>query len=499
MAVPGVPEIRKALNLEEGVWAELPDDLILAPFVTRGGNAPKSLLQRLKRDYDIRDNELIEFLGDAVLELLVSEIVLSTPGIDEGKATRLRQEIVRNSSLDCFMSAKRVGGAGGNLCSMLYVDEPGEKACADAFEAIVGVLHYWLRDIRRFPNALEILRDWLNSTWHLDAVADEYLKSRSGVIVCSAARTNVPVNAKLGNQCTLAPKSRTASRQVSSSPAKVSSPPRSPPKVTGPVKSPPKATSPARSPPRAASPRKSPVRSPPRAASPRKSPVKALPVQTDATRRSIAGLSDYDAVSTPDLVGMALAKHYTGPRDRTALLKYVWKRNLETRSVQSIRERAGALGIDASAFKKTPQLIEAIWTAVTTPIPTTVPATRAPIPTNAETTTMTSPPRSSVTERRIPRPEEETPLESESRSVEGLGYYAAFSTPEVMRVAKELGFRYSNAANRKAAERWIWRNHLWTAGLQVAREVANLLGIPVPGESKKDLIASIEAAVVDGR
>ncbi len=50
----------------------------------------------------------LEFLGDAVLELSISRILyFQLPGVDEGRLTRLRAELVREETL--FVIAKKIG------------------------------------------------------------------------------------------------------------------------------------------------------------------------------------------------------------------------------------------------------------------------------------------------------------------------------------------------------------------------------------------------------
>lgn len=55
------------------------------------------------RNLSLSDNERLEFLGDAVLELLVSKYLYNRfPDIPEGKLTKLRAAIVREDSLSKF-------------------------------------------------------------------------------------------------------------------------------------------------------------------------------------------------------------------------------------------------------------------------------------------------------------------------------------------------------------------------------------------------------------
>ena len=55
------------------------------------------------RNLHLSDNERLEFLGDAVLELLVSRFLYNQfPEVPEGKLTKLRAAIVREDSLAKF-------------------------------------------------------------------------------------------------------------------------------------------------------------------------------------------------------------------------------------------------------------------------------------------------------------------------------------------------------------------------------------------------------------
>ena len=65
----------------------------------------KSLLERAfihssyGRAKEIPDNERMEYLGDAVLQLVVTEWQYFKDGSDEGKMTRERQALVREETL----------------------------------------------------------------------------------------------------------------------------------------------------------------------------------------------------------------------------------------------------------------------------------------------------------------------------------------------------------------------------------------------------------------
>ena len=108
-----VPELRSA-GVEEAVTAVLP-----------------------------RDNERLEFLGDAVLELLASEYLLGTfPEWSEGQLSKSRARIVNASSLE---SAARRLRMGEHLRLGRGEEKTGgrekQTLLADAFEAVVAAVY----------------------------------------------------------------------------------------------------------------------------------------------------------------------------------------------------------------------------------------------------------------------------------------------------------------------------------------------------------------------
>ena len=51
----------------------------------------------------VKDNERMEFLGDSVLDLIVSRYLLFLgPGLSEGELSRIRSQVVNEGSLACF-------------------------------------------------------------------------------------------------------------------------------------------------------------------------------------------------------------------------------------------------------------------------------------------------------------------------------------------------------------------------------------------------------------
>lgn len=95
------------------------------------------------RRKNFTDNERLEFLGDAVLELGVSQFLYSTePGMSEGELTKLRAAIVCEPALVMFANELNFGHyvllgkgeeqTGGRMRPALL---------ADVFEAFIGALY----------------------------------------------------------------------------------------------------------------------------------------------------------------------------------------------------------------------------------------------------------------------------------------------------------------------------------------------------------------------
>ncbi|MDF9408098.1 ribonuclease III [Pelotomaculum isophthalicicum JI] len=89
------------------------------------------------------NNQRLEFLGDAVLELAVSDYLYrNNPGRDEGELTKLRAAIVCEPSL-----ARVAGGLELGLCLSMGKGEERSggrerpSILADAFEALLGAVY----------------------------------------------------------------------------------------------------------------------------------------------------------------------------------------------------------------------------------------------------------------------------------------------------------------------------------------------------------------------
>lgn len=88
-------------------------------------------------------NERLEFLGDAVLQLVVSRhLYTKFPIFDEGELTKLRAKVVNKNTLAQVALRCDIDGLlllGGSLRKM--DDEPNMSILADAYEAIIGAIY----------------------------------------------------------------------------------------------------------------------------------------------------------------------------------------------------------------------------------------------------------------------------------------------------------------------------------------------------------------------
>ena len=95
------------------------------------------------RSFSADNNERLEFLGDAVLDLVLSDLLFQKyPSVDEGNLSRIRASIVNEKSLSTLakqlnISEQIVLGDGEALSG----GEQRESILANTLEAIIGAIH----------------------------------------------------------------------------------------------------------------------------------------------------------------------------------------------------------------------------------------------------------------------------------------------------------------------------------------------------------------------
>ncbi len=94
------------------------------------------------KDWPLRDNERLEFLGDAVLDAEVSKrLFIHFPHFSEGQLSRLRSSLVNEevlASWACIIGIDQFIMLGKGEAAKAEV---GQAILADAFEALVGALY----------------------------------------------------------------------------------------------------------------------------------------------------------------------------------------------------------------------------------------------------------------------------------------------------------------------------------------------------------------------
>ena len=127
---------KKLLLLQERIGYSFNNIKLLEVALTHSSYANENKLGKFA------SNERMEFLGDAVLEMAVSDIIYSKSKLPEGQMTKLRAELVCERSLAAFAQAFDIGsfirlgrgeekGGGRGRASIL----------ADAVEAIIAAMY----------------------------------------------------------------------------------------------------------------------------------------------------------------------------------------------------------------------------------------------------------------------------------------------------------------------------------------------------------------------
>lgn len=100
----------------------------------------KALIHRsatfTKKDGTKINNERLEFLGDAILDAILSDYLFKKfPDYDEGKLTKIRSRVVNRDVLNNLAVSM---GIDGLLISHLNKNTKGKKLYGDALEALIG-------------------------------------------------------------------------------------------------------------------------------------------------------------------------------------------------------------------------------------------------------------------------------------------------------------------------------------------------------------------------
>ena len=129
---------RKKLNeLQHNIGYQFKQEALLRQALTHSSYAHEKNLKELM------DNERLEFLGDAVLEVVSSEFLFKNhPEMDEGQMTKLRASLVCEQSLASCARELELGnflllGNGEDLTG----GRERDSILSDAWEALIGAMY----------------------------------------------------------------------------------------------------------------------------------------------------------------------------------------------------------------------------------------------------------------------------------------------------------------------------------------------------------------------
>lgn len=180
-----IDNIREAFNLSKYPWNLIPDDIILLCFLSPSGYdlLPPIIAKRLLTNYNLKNYEFFEFVGDRVLSIVAINILFDIMGNKEladnfyqGKLGPLFSKITKNATLNCIMQTT-------NLCSFIFIKEKiTVKKCADVLEALLGGLYYYKYIINKEPDAIKQITEWFSETFNVPEVINNIIKN--GDLLC---------------------------------------------------------------------------------------------------------------------------------------------------------------------------------------------------------------------------------------------------------------------------------------------------------------------------
>lgn len=180
-----INNVKLILGLEDSIWEDLDDDLLKLCFTSKSKNNVTI------QEYGLKNYELLEFMGDAILETIITLILYEYFGfsnkITEGNLTQYRSELVKNTTLYCHMNRK-------NLISYIIFDSSLEdlkiKQCADVLEAIIGGLFYYLNYIKNYSDSMDIIKQWYYNNFYVEESLDYISKNKKNQYIISCNKNN---------------------------------------------------------------------------------------------------------------------------------------------------------------------------------------------------------------------------------------------------------------------------------------------------------------------
>ena len=128
---------KKLRELQKNIGYQFRQEMLLRQAMTHSSYAHEKNMK------DLMDNERLEFLGDAVLEVVSSEFLFNThPEMNEGQMTKLRASLVCEQSLATCARNLELGkflllGNGEDLTG----GRERDSILSDAWEALIGAMY----------------------------------------------------------------------------------------------------------------------------------------------------------------------------------------------------------------------------------------------------------------------------------------------------------------------------------------------------------------------
>lgn len=143
--------------------------------------------------FNVGKYDRYEYIGDAVLHMIVTDEMLNDIDFTAGDMTYIRGIVESNKSLSCMMNVR-------GICKYIS-GKIKEKTCADVFEAILGVLYVYLKgkpfgSVPTYPthptstqgkdmSPIDILHRWMNKEWGLNILIDNAVDDKT---VCESVK-----------------------------------------------------------------------------------------------------------------------------------------------------------------------------------------------------------------------------------------------------------------------------------------------------------------------
>lgn len=158
---------RDAHELAHRLGFEFRDPTLLEAALTHSSALPAGV---------VRSSEQLEFLGDAVLDLIIADLLLSSlPHCNEGELSKLRAQLVRTSTL---ASKARELGLGDAIHLGRGEDRSGGRTKASilaaTYEAVVGAIY---RDAGFHRTKAVVGRHFRREIAAIDSLADQDWKT----------------------------------------------------------------------------------------------------------------------------------------------------------------------------------------------------------------------------------------------------------------------------------------------------------------------------------